>query len=59
MLKKTLHQHRHNIDISDVHSYIQKKYNTQRISVELFAPVMLVKRVTNVRVTRPIFIFAS
>jgi acyl-CoA synthetase (NDP forming) len=58
-VKKNLHQHRHNIDISDVHTYVQKKHNTQRISVELYAPVMLVKRVTNVRVTRPIFIFAS
>jgi hypothetical protein len=56
---KNLHQHRHNIEINEVRSYVQKKNNTQRISVELFAPVMLVKRVTNVRITRPIFIFAS
>ncbi len=53
------HTHRHSISVNDVNTYVKRNNKTQRIFLEVFAPVMLVRRVTNVRVTRPIFIFAS
>ena len=58
-VKKGNHTHRHNLTSLDFTTNVKRNTKTQRIFLEVFAPVMLVKRVTNVRVTRPIFIFAS
>jgi hypothetical protein len=53
------HTHRHQVNVNELNTTVKKNTKTQRIFLEVFAPVMLVRRVTNVRVTRPIFIFAS
>jgi hypothetical protein len=58
--KKTVNQHRQQLYTTEhQYTYLKKKSHVQRIFLDVFAPVQIVKRVTNVRVTRPIFIFAS
>ena len=57
---KTHHTHRHEqLCTIDHHSYRKTVKRTSLVLLEVFAPVMLVKQIRNVRVTRPIYIFAS
>ena len=57
---KTQHIHRHEqICTIDHHSYNKSVKRTSIVLLEVFAPVMLVKQTRNIRVTRPIYIFAS
>jgi hypothetical protein len=57
---RTLHTHRHEqLHSESHHSYQKIVKKTSVVLLEVFAPVMLVKQVRNLRVTRPIYIFAS
>ena len=57
---KTRNTHRHEqISVTDHHSYNKTVKRTSIVLLEVFAPVMLVKQIRNVRVTRPMYIFAS
>jgi hypothetical protein len=57
---KTLHTHKHEqLCTIEHHSYQKTVKRTNLVILEVFAPVLLVKQVRNVRVTRPIYIFAS
>ena len=57
---KAFHTHRHEHLYSENHHSYQKVVNrTSRVMLEIFAPVMLVRQTRNVRVTRPVYIFAS
>jgi hypothetical protein len=60
---KTLHTHRHEeLYTTDHHSYQKTIKTVKRTNLnvlEVYSPVLLVKQVRNVRVTRPIYIFAS
>jgi hypothetical protein len=60
---KTLHTHTHEQLCTIEHHSYQKTIKTVKRTnltvLEVFAPVLLVKQVRNVRVTRPIYIFAS
>ena len=57
---RTLHTHRHEqINSESYHSYQKIVKKTSVVLLEVFAPVMLVRKVRNTRVTRPIYIFAS
>jgi hypothetical protein len=53
------HTHRHQLNTESHHSYQKIGKKTNLTILEVFAPVMLVKQVRNLRVTRPIYIFAS
>ncbi len=55
---KTHHTHRHEqISVTDHHSYNKTVKRTSIVLLEVFAPVMLVKQIRNVRVSRPVYIF--
>jgi hypothetical protein len=60
---KALHTHRHaELHTADHHSYQKtiRTVNRTNLSVlEVYSPVFLVKQIRNVRVTRPVYIFAS
>ncbi len=57
---KTHHTHRHEqLCTIDHHSYRKTVKRTSLVLLEVFAPVMLVKQIRNVRVTRPIYIFTT
>jgi hypothetical protein len=57
---KAFHTHRHEHLYSENHHSYQKVVNrTSRVMLEIFAPVMLVRQTRNVRITRPVYIFAS
>jgi hypothetical protein len=56
---KTVHTHRTDqLNITEHHTTLKKTHRTQRIFLDVYAPVLLVRRVTNVRITRPIYIIA-
>jgi hypothetical protein len=54
-----MHTHRHQLCTSEHHTSRKQVRHINRISLEIFSPVQVVKKITNVRVTRPIYIFAS
>ena len=57
---KAFHTHRHEHLYNENHHSYQKVVNkTSRVMLEIFAPVMLVRQTRNVRITRPVYIFAS
>jgi hypothetical protein len=61
-LKKQSHlhtNHRYQVNTSEHHSYVKRVRRTNRVALEVFAPVVVVKKITNVRITRPIYIFTS
>jgi hypothetical protein len=60
-LKRESHQHTHRpqLSTSEHHTYRKQVRRVNRISLEVFSPVQVLKRTTNVRITRPIYIFAS
>jgi hypothetical protein len=61
-LKKHSHlhtNHRYQVSTSEHHSYVKRVRRTNRVALEVFAPVVVVKKITNVRITRPIYIFTS
>ena len=53
------HTHKHQLNSESHHSYQKIVKRTNLILLEVFAPVLLVRQTRNVRVTRPIYIFAS
>jgi hypothetical protein len=54
-----MHTHRHQVSANEHHTYRKQVRRVNRISLEIFSPVQVLKRTTNIRVTRPIYIFAS
>ena len=60
-LKRESHLHTHKLQLctSEHHTHRKQVRRVNKISLEIFSPVQVVKKVTNVRVTRPIFIFTS
>ncbi len=60
---KTLHTHRHaELHTADHHSYQKTIKTVKRTNLnvlEVYSPVLLVKQIRNVKVTRPVYIFAS
>jgi hypothetical protein len=53
------HTHKHQLHTESHHSYQKIVKKTSLTILEVFAPVMLVRQVRNIRVTRPTYIFAS
>jgi hypothetical protein len=54
------HTHKHEqLHSESHHSYQKIVKKTSLVLLEVFAPVMLVKQVRNLRVTRPIYIYVS
>jgi hypothetical protein len=51
------HTHKHLVNTSEHHSFQKRVRRVNRITLEVFAPVLVVKRTTNIRVTRPTYIF--
>ena len=47
------------VNTSEHHSYVKRVRRTNRVALEVFAPVVVVKKITNVRITRSIYIFTS
>jgi hypothetical protein len=60
---KTLHTHRHaELHTADHHSYQKTIKTVKRTNLnvlEVYSPVLLVKQIRNVKVTRPVYIFVS
>ena len=54
-----LHTHKPHLCTNEHHTHRKQVRRINRISLEIFSPVQVVKKITNVRVTRPIFIFTS
>jgi hypothetical protein len=57
-LKKEHHQHthRHTVNTSEHHSFSKRVCRVNRINLEVFAPVVVLKHIRNVRITRPTYI---
>ncbi len=57
---KERHTHRHEtMCVVDQHTYQKVFKKTSTVLLEVFAPVMLVRQVRNMRVTRPTYIFMN
>ena len=54
-----LHTHKPQLCTNEHHTHRKQVRRTNNISLEIFSPVQVVKKVTNVRITRPIFSFTS
>jgi hypothetical protein len=54
-----LHTHKHQLHSESHHSYQKVVKKTNLTILEVFAPVLLVRQTRNVKVTRPIYIFAT
>ena len=54
-----MHTHKPQLSKSEHHTHRKQVRCIYRISLEIFSPVQVVKKITNVRTTRPIYIFAS
>ncbi len=58
-LKKESHFHTHaQLYTSEHHTHQKRVQRINRISLEIFSPVQVIKRTTVVRVNRPVYIFA-
>ncbi len=55
--------HKHLVNVSSESHHTQQRHvhlhKTTMVLIEIFAPVLLVRQTRNVRVTRPVYIFAS
>ena len=51
------HTHKHLVTTSEHHSFQKRVRRVNRITLDVFAPVLVVKRTTNIRITRPTYIF--
>jgi hypothetical protein len=60
-LKKESHLHTHKPQLctTEHHTHRKQVRRVNRILLETFCPVQVVKHITNVRITRPIYIFTS
>ena len=54
-----LHTHKPQLCTSEHHTHRKQVRRINRILLETFCPVQVVKRITNIRITRPIYIFTS
>jgi hypothetical protein len=54
-----LHTHRHQLTRESHHTYQKVVHKKTLVNLEVYAPVFLVRQTRNLRVTRPIYIFAS
>ena len=54
-----LHTHKPQLSTSEHHTHRKQVRRTNRISLERFPPVQVIKNISNVRITRPMYSFTS